>query len=90
MVVYREHAMRRPGTPIKTGALSYSERLRDFERSEISRALRSAEWNQAAAARLLALPEATLRYKVKTLDVDVPDDDRTRKSRRSRATPRRH
>jgi transcriptional regulator with GAF, ATPase, and Fis domain len=53
------------------GRSSYQERLREFEREEISRALRAVDWNQAAAARLLSMAEATLRYKIKTLGIEI-------------------
>jgi transcriptional regulator with GAF, ATPase, and Fis domain len=71
--VYREHVSRRPGAVPTLRSVSYAERLREFERNELTRALRSADWNQAAAARLLSMPEATLRYKVKTLGIEISE-----------------
>jgi transcriptional regulator with GAF, ATPase, and Fis domain len=50
---------------------TYQERLRAFERAELISALRSVGWNQTAAARLLGLPPATLRYKIRNLAIEV-------------------
>jgi two-component system NtrC family response regulator len=71
LAAYREHAAQRPDAELGVAAVSYQERLREFERAEISRALRAVNWNQAAAARLLSMAEATLRYKVKTLGIRI-------------------
>ncbi|MGD8393942.1 MAG: sigma 54-interacting transcriptional regulator [Candidatus Eiseniibacteriota bacterium] len=50
---------------------TFQERLREFERAELVSALRAVGWNQAAAARLLGLPPATLRYKIRSLEIEV-------------------
>jgi transcriptional regulator with GAF, ATPase, and Fis domain len=70
--VYEEHVARRTGRPPRLGLKSYMDRLQEFERAEITRALRSVDWSQAAAARLLQLPESTLRYKLRTLGIQTP------------------
>jgi DNA-binding NtrC family response regulator len=69
MSVFEAHVGQKHQGPSR----SYRDRIHDFECSEITRVLRSVRWNQAAAARMLSLPEATLRYKVKALGIEIPE-----------------
>jgi Nif-specific regulatory protein len=48
-----------------------------FETRVIERALHEAQGNQRSAARMLGIPEPTLRYKMTRLEIALPDPVRT-------------
>jgi Nif-specific regulatory protein len=48
-----------------------------FETRVIERALHEAQGNQRSAARMLGIPEPTLRYKMSRLEIAAPDPVRT-------------
>ncbi|MBN4076454.1 sigma 54-interacting transcriptional regulator, partial [Gemmatimonas aurantiaca] len=50
-------------------------RMERFERELIVEALISENWNKSAAARLLDVHEATLRAKMRRLDISIPDEN---------------
>ncbi len=64
MRVFREYFGQQPGQQAPDGP-GLDERVRAFERQEIEVALATTGGNRSAAARLLRIPEATLRYKLK-------------------------
>jgi DNA-binding NtrC family response regulator len=73
MMLYWEHVEKRRRLAEAGGRVTFEDRVAEFERSELSHALRTTGWNQAAAARLLSLPEATLRRKIKRLGLGLPE-----------------
>jgi Nif-specific regulatory protein len=74
MSAYEIHATQRNAeSGFSSVSDSFENRVRAFERQEITRALQTVGWSQAAAARLLDLPEPTLRRKVKSLGIREPE-----------------
>jgi transcriptional regulator with PAS, ATPase and Fis domain len=52
--------------------VSLFKKVEEFEREEIIQALSQANWIKLRAAKLLSIPEATLRNKMKKYDIKIP------------------
>jgi transcriptional regulator with PAS, ATPase and Fis domain/TPR repeat protein len=52
--------------------VSLFKKVKEFEKEEIIQALSQANWIKLRAAKLLGIPEATLRNKMKKYDIKIP------------------